>query len=87
MREKKQKYRDLRISALNSSYHALSIKVLKREGRAMSAEEIFQKISRIKTFRGKTPDATLRSVLFRSPFIENTGRGSYRLIKIPLELR
>lgn len=69
-----------------NSYHYLALSILKKEGKAMTSLELLNEIKKFKKITSKTPDATLRSVLQRSTYIENVARKYYNLksgIKIP----
>ncbi len=69
-----------------NSYHYLIITTLKKEGRSMTAPQLLKEIKKHKKITGKTPDATIRSILQRSSYIARIGKGRYNLksrIKIP----
>ena len=70
-----------------NSYHYLVLTILKKEGKAMTSLQLLNEIKKFKKITSKTPDATLRSVLQRSAYIENVERKYYNLksgIKIPV---
>lgn len=69
-----------------NSYHYHILVILKKEKKPMSAIQLLTKIRKVKKITSKTPDATIRSILTRSSFIENTGYGHYKIksnAKIP----
>lgn len=58
-------------------YHCLAIKFLQQSGRPMSTKQLVRKIRKEKRIITKTPDASLRSVICRSPFIVATDKRSF----------
>ncbi len=64
-------------------YHILVI--LQREKKPMTAIQLLNQIKKVKKITSKTPDATLRSTLYRSPFVKGVGNGHYE-IKSNVEL-
>ncbi len=69
-----------------NTYHYHILRILKREMKPMTAIQLLTKIRKVKKITSKTPDATIRSILIRSSFIENAGNGYYKIksnAKIP----
>lgn len=62
---------------IKDGYHYLAIKFLRQSGRPMTTKQLVRKILQEKRVRTKTPDASLRSVISRSPFIVTSGKRSY----------
>lgn len=70
-----------------NSYHYLVLTILKEEGKSMTPMQLLEKIRKIKKITAKTPDATVRSILQRSSYIEKAGKKYYKLksgIRIPV---
>ena len=60
--------------------------ILKRENKPMNTVQLLTKIRKVKKITSKTPDATIRSVLICSYYIENLGHGYFKIksnTKIP----
>lgn len=70
-----------------NSYHYFVLTILKEEGNSMTPMQLLDKIRKLKKITGKTPDATIRSILQRSSYIEKDGRKHYKLkpgIRFPI---
>jgi len=65
--------------AKKNSYHYLILMILKKEHKSMKAIQITEKIKKLKKIKGKTPDATIRSLLQRSSYVEPVGNGFWKL--------
>jgi hypothetical protein len=63
----------------NHSYHHYVIQILKKEKKPMSAMQLSKKIEKLKKVTGKTPNATIRSVLQRSSYCQPAGHGYWKL--------
>lgn len=62
-----------------NSYQVLSIEILQKNGRPMHVKEILEHILESKVPSGKTPGATLSSVLQRSSYFVRTSKGTFDL--------
>jgi hypothetical protein len=61
------------------SFHAIAIKVLKKEG-PLTTDELTKKISKYRKFRGETPNRTISAILNRSIHVKYVGNGRYDII-------
>lgn len=59
--------------------HYLTIRALQQAERPLTTHQLVKKILDKRTLKTKTPDASLRSVISRSPYIIRDGRGVYKL--------
>lgn len=75
-----QKKRKMRKKPKNTSFHGLAIQILEKEGGAMKVKEITRKILETKKVNGKTPHATVSTVLQRSKYVERVGVSWYKLV-------
>ena len=65
--------------AKKKSYHYSILMVLQKEGAPMTAIQITEKVLKFKKTKGKTPDATIRSLLQRSSYVQQAGKGFWKL--------
>jgi len=56
------------------SFHAIAIKVLKKEG-PLTTDELTKKISKYRKFRGETPNRTISAI-----HVKYVGNGRYDII-------
>ena len=65
--------------AKRDSFHYSILKVLKKERKPMTAIQISEEVKKFKKTKGKTPDATVRSLLQRSSSVQPVGNGYWKL--------
>jgi len=62
-----------------TSIHAIAVKILE-EGKPLTINELVEKISKIREFRGHTPNRTVSAILNRSLHVKYVGDGRYGII-------
>jgi hypothetical protein len=62
-----------------SSIHAITVKILENSG-PLTINQLVKEISKIREFRGQTPNRTVSAILNRSLHVKYVGDGRYGII-------